>query len=172
MNPRALLAALHPARTWRAIAALLAEHGHARSANAWRLAARGQLPLPRSAVLAICAACEVEPPAPDAATAIQAAGITRAVQVAPHPTVAILADFEGHLHQVRLNVAETPPNRPVAYRVSATYMGAVRRGVRRGIRLSYLPQTPAPQPKTRRGHTVNFVAVTRVLSAAAGNLRD
>jgi hypothetical protein len=163
----ALLAALHPTRSWRAIAALLAEHGHARSANAWRLAARGELTLPRPAVLAICAACGVEPPAPDAATAIATAGITRAVQVAARPTVAILANFEGHLHQVRLNVSETPPEQNVVYRVSETYIGVARRRARKGISLSYLPQTPPPRPKTRRGHTVNFEAVTRILSAAA-----
>lgn len=173
-DPRALLASLHTARAWRAVAALLAEHGHAMSGAAWRLASLDKSPLTRPAVLAICAACGVEPPAPDAATAVAAAGIKRAVVVGDQVDTALLVKLDGqrvgkvHLFTMSPKASKTQPQTPVEYHVSATYRGVGARGARKPLSIPRLPQSPPPRPKTRRRHTVNFEAVGRVLGEAAG----
>ena len=166
VNPRALLASLNPARSWRTIAALLAEHGCTMTGAAWRLAARGEMSLSHAAIGAICAACGVEPPPPDAAILIKELGITHAIGVAEQPNIAILARVDGHLTQVRLGVSKTQPDQPPRCRVSATYGRLARR--KRTPVITILPAQLATQrPQTRHGHTVHFEALTNQLQMAA-----
>ncbi len=169
-NPRARLAALHETRTWRAIAALLARHGHAMSGAAWQRAATGKIALSWKAACAVCAACGVEPPEPDALTVIRQTRVQRAVVVAAEPDTAILARLDGVLTGALLYVQKasgaglTAPPQCV---VTVGYMPVVKRKRRKAYSIPRLGESPPPRPKTRRGHTVNFEAVEAVLGEAA-----
>jgi len=174
-DPRALLAALHPAHTWRAIAALMAEHGYTMSAAGWQRAATGKIALRWEAACAVCSACGVEPPEPDAQTVIRQTHVQRAVVMAEEPDTAIMARLgEDVLTGAHLYVQNAPGaglSAPPQCVVTVGYMPVAKRRPRKPLSIPRLPLRPLPPPKTRHGKTVNFETLGAVLAEAAGNMR-